>query len=308
MPRHQKAVWKELRGLWPPARFQTRTLSAASAPRPVKRHSSTDAAGPHLLQQRPSDVWGVFGTGQHKRDALRRRLAASWKYHPRGGQPDRHAIELAASKLLKKPEKAAEVLAKLNPEDRRAVALAWAMTELEEEFIKADTDHDGKLSYKEFKDWAIRTIQCGPKRDEVTPPTNRQLAYVSLGALVPFIGFGMVDNGLMVIYGDVIDGTLGVMFGFSMLASAALGNAISNIFGMILHGTIHKWADKLGIPDPHLTLAQRKLPRVHFWTTFGSTVGVFTGCLLGMGPLLFMDQTKKEEERAATKLPGAGTS
>jgi hypothetical protein len=217
-------------------------------------------------------------------------------------------IEAAAAKMLKKPDKALEVLSKLNPEDRRAVALSWAMTELEEEFIKADTDHDGQLSYTEFKDWAIRTIQSGPKRDEVTPPTNRQFAYVTLGALVPFVGFGMVDNGLMVIYGDVIDGTLGVMFGFSMLASAALGNAISNIFGMILHGTIHKWSDKLGIPDPHLTLAQRKLPRVLLWTTVGSTVGVFTGCMLGMAPLFFMNQTKKEEERAATKIAGEGPS
>lgn len=231
------------------------------------------------------------------------RLAASWKYHAAGSQKlEKHAIEKAAAKLMSKPDKAAEVLSKLAPEDRRAVALSWALTELEEEFVKADSDHDGKLTYAEFKAWALKTIESGPQRAEVTEPTRRQLLCVSLGALVPFVGFGMVDNGLMVIYGDVIDGTLGVWFGFSMLASAALGNAISNIFGMVLHGTIHKWSDKLGLPDPHLTLAQRKLPTVHFWTTFGSTVGVFGGCLLGMTPLLWMDQTKKEEERSQSKL------
>merc|ERR1712232_1078575 len=164
-----------------------------------------------------------------------------------------------------------------------------------------DKDRDGKLGYTEFKMWALKTIETGPQRDTAKPPTNRQLLFVSVGALVPFVGFGMVDNGLMVIFGDVIDGTLGCLLGASMLASAALGNAISNIFGMLLHGTITKGAGALGLPDAHLTLAQRKLPLVHFWSTAGSAIGVFAGCMLGMLPLLFMDQTKKEEERAHAK-------
>lgn len=231
------------------------------------------------------------------RYALRHRMVTAWKHNPK----DQMVMEKAAAKLLRRPEKAAEMMADLPEDQRRAIALSWAMTELEEEFTKADKDLDGKLSYKEFKQWANNIIESGPTRDQVTPPTNRQYIYVTVGACVPFIGFGAVDNGLMVIYGDVIDGTLGMWFGFSMLASAALGNAISNIFGMTLHGTITKMADKLGLPDPHLTLTQRKLPRVHFWSTFGATVGVFSGCLLGMTPLLFMDQTKKEEERAAGK-------
>jgi len=176
------------------------------------------------------------------------------------------------------------------------------LTELEEEFVKADQDKDGKLTYEEFKNWAHKAIQKGPERDVGERPTKRQLFCVGFGALVPFIGFGMVDNGLMVVFGDVLDGTLGCMFGASMLASAALGNAISNVFGMLLHGSITKGADKIGLPDPHLTLAQRKFPEVHYWSTAGSTIGVFTGCLLGMTPLLFMDQTKKEEERSHSKV------
>lgn len=182
------------------------------------------------------------------------------------------------------------------------MALAWALTELEEEFVKADRDKDGKLTYQEFKNWAVKAIQKGPEREVGERPTNRQLFCVTLGALVPFVGFGAVDNGLMVVFGDALDGTLGCMLGTSMLASAALGNAISNIFGMLLHGSITKGADRLGLPDPHLTLAQRKLPVVHYWSTAGSTIGVFTGCLLGMVPLLFMDQTKKEEERSHAKV------
>jgi len=232
---------------------------------------------------------------------LRQRLAVAWKRHHDQQAVTPLAVEKAAVKLLRKPEKAAEVLAKLPVEQRRSVALAWALTELEEEFVKADRDKDGKLTYAEFKSWAQEVINTGPRRVHVEEPTTRQLGAVAIVAFVPFVGFGAVDNGLMVIFGDALDSTMGMMFGCSMLASAALGNAISNIFGMLLHGSINKGADKLGLPDARLTLAQRKLAKVHYWSTFGSTVGVFTGCLLGMTPLLFMDQTKKEEERAHAK-------
>jgi len=229
---------------------------------------------------------------------LRQNVAAIAPDKP--GRPTQ-SLERAASKLMRRPDKAAEIMEKMPPEERRRVALAWAMTELEEEFVKADKDKDGKLTYAEFKAWAFKAIETGPKRDTHEEPARKQLVYVAAAAVVPFMGFGMVDNGLMVIFGDVIDGTFGTMFGCSMLACAALGNAVSNIFGMVFHGTIHRWSEKLGLPDPHLSLQQRKLPSVHNWSTLGSTVGVFTGCLLGMTPLLFMDQTAKEEQRAHAK-------
>jgi len=265
----------------------------------VARHRATLAQPAVLPNSVIADRWNY-------RYPLRQRLAAAWKGHhsdqsdPHAVTP--HAVERAAVKLLRNPEKAAEVLSKLPVEQRRSVALAWALSELEDEFVKADRDKDGKLTYSEFKAWAEEIIKTGPKRCQTQDPTQRQLMAVAAAAFVPFVGFGMVDNGLMVIFGDAIDGSLGMLFGCSMLASAAFGNAISNIFGMLLHGSIKKGADKLGLPDARLTLAQHKLPRVHYWSTAGSTVGVFTGCLLGMLPLLWMDQTKKEEERASSKL------
>jgi hypothetical protein len=231
---------------------------------------------------------------------LRQRLSAAWKGH-HSPPIDPHIAEKAAANLLRRPEKAAELLSNLPMEQRRVIALSWALTELEEEFAKADKDLDGKLSYAEFKEWATKVIESGRERDTESKPTRKQLFQVAIATSVPFVGFGCVDNGLMVIYGDVIDSTLGVYLGASMLASAALGNAISNIFGMLLHGTINKQAEKLGLPDPRLTLTQRKMPQVHTWTTLGSTIGVFTGCVLGMTPLFFMNQTAKEEQRAAAK-------
>ena len=42
------------------------------------------------------------------------------------------------------------------------------------------------------------------------------------------MGFGIVDNAMMVMSGEAIDHTLGLMLGLSTLAAAALGNSFSN--------------------------------------------------------------------------------
>ena len=49
---------------------------------------------------------------------------------------------------------------------------------------------------------------CGlnlPPTSRKKEPTKDQLNLVFLRQLPPFIGFGMVDNGLMIISGDIID-------------------------------------------------------------------------------------------------------
>lgn len=48
------------------------------------------------------------------------------------------------------------------------------------------------------------------------------------------IGFGFADNFIMILAGDVIDNKLGVLFGFSTLAAAGLGNLISDVAGISL--------------------------------------------------------------------------
>ena len=67
---------------------------------------------------------------------------------------------------------------------------------------------------------------------------QEQLRSLAIQNIVPFIGFGFVDNSIMVLSGDFIDGTIGVALGITTLAAAALGNAFSNSLGMFLHGTI----------------------------------------------------------------------
>ena len=44
-------------------------------------------------------------------------------------------------------------------------------------------------------------------------------------SMIPFIGFGFLDNALMIIAGDYIDTTIGVTLGISTMAAAGFGMA-----------------------------------------------------------------------------------
>mmetsp|Transcript_28606 Transcript_28606/g.77068 ORF Transcript_28606/g.77068 Transcript_28606/m.77068 type:complete len:278 (+) Transcript_28606:155-988(+) len=193
------------------------------------------------------------------------------------------------------PGLAEEVLKGLPEEARKRVGMSWAVTALEDEFAKADANRDGTLTYEEFSRWGRELVRDGPSAssEEATPT---QLFHHVLRCSVPCIAFGMVDNGLMVISGEAIDSTLGVLLGISTMAAAALGNAMSNAIGMGAHGGIERIVARLGIPDPHLTLAQMRSPRAMAVKTIGSIFGVTVGCLMGMFPLLFMNKQPRERE------------
>ncbi|KAJ1626421.1 hypothetical protein T492DRAFT_1032784 [Pavlovales sp. CCMP2436] len=182
--------------------------------------------------------------------------------------------------LLKRhPSLADEALA-LVPADARRLALARAMKELRVEFERANKNKDGLVSWKEFSNWAEQLLE--ESKSDVPTPSTTQLAYLCLRSAVPFVGFGMVDNGLMVLTGEAIDTQLGVLLGITTMAAAALGNATSNVVGMGAHGTIERFVGQLGIPDPHLSQKQLALSRVHLMKVLSSVMGVFAGYLLGM--------------------------
>lgn len=203
--------------------------------------------------------------------------------------------EQLAAALASDPDLAEKVLATLPEGARKRIGLAWAMTALEDEFSKADVNKDGTLSYEEFSRWGREVVQSGPSPD-TTPPSNTQLWHHFLRCTVPFTAFGMVDNGLMVITVEAIDSTLGALLGISTLAAAALGNAASNGIGMGAHGAIERMVARLGIPDPHLTLAQMRSPTTMMVKTSGGIFGVCVGCLIGMFPLLFMNKQREGAE------------
>lgn len=156
----------------------------------------------------------------------------------------------------------------------------------EEAFMEADSNRDGHLSKEEFSKFFK-----AKKVDEKAPPglpTHRQLVLVALASGIPFIGFGFCDNSIMILSGDQIEKSLGVAFGISAMAAAGLGNAISDVAGIGLADHVESLFGRLGIPQAKLKKEQVMMGTTRFARTFGASVGVTIGCLLGMFPLLFI--------------------
>jgi len=126
-----------------------------------------------------------------------------------------------------------------------------------------------------------------PKNQEVLEPTRQQLWYHSIRNGVPFIGFGFLDNAIMIIAGEYIDTTLGVSLGITTMAAAGIGNWVSDLAGLGVGGFIEAFATKLRIPDPKLSWEQQELTQSRMAKTSGTMVGITIGCFLGLTPLLF---------------------
>ncbi|XP_064486858.1 transmembrane protein 65-like [Ornithodoros turicata] len=124
--------------------------------------------------------------------------------------------------------------------------------------------------------------------DKPVTPTPEQLQMVAIHNALPFVGFGFLDNLIMIVAGDYIDTTLGLTLGISTMAAAGLGNAISDAAGIGSAWYVEKLATRVGVQAPKLTPAQMEMSATRWSSNIGRAVGVFVGCLLGMFPLLFL--------------------
>ena len=136
----------------------------------------------------------------------------------------------------------------------------------------------------------------------VEEPTHRQLLIVALRSAIPTVGFGFMDNIVMIQAGDLIDNSIGVTFGLSTLTAAGFGQCISDVAGFTSGGIVDAAVSKLNMPTHGLSQAQLGLRSARIYHTAGGCVGVVVGCLLGMCSLFFMDTDKKERERKAKEL------
>jgi hypothetical protein len=119
---------------------------------------------------------------------------------------------------------------------------------------------------------------------------------------LPFVGFGVLDNMIMILAGEYIDTTLGIYLGISTMAAAALGNTISDVAGVGLSHYVEFLVQKFGIKTPALTSEQLHTARVRYTANFGRAFGLVVGCLIGMFPLLFFtDQEEKDKKRVKEK-------
>jgi hypothetical protein len=232
------------------------------------------------------------------------------------------------------PELAIRVVSNLSPAARRQLVVAGSAFEwfggqraAQSEVTAADYDHDKVISTKDFDKWFEKALQRrressnnnstsadGSSSSTATATTDSSsssasssndnakkiglaaLVFIGLEAGLPFVGFGFLDNAAMILAGDVIDRTVGMWLGLSVLASAAMGNVVSGMIGMQVHGSIERLVHFFKLPVPHLDDQQRKSRRVFFAGHIGGTIGIATGLTLGMMPLLFLNDKEQAAE------------
>ncbi|XP_065485305.1 transmembrane protein 65 isoform X1 [Caloenas nicobarica] len=133
---------------------------------------------------------------------------------------------------------------------------------------------------------------------EVAPPSPGQLRHVFFHNALPFVGFGFLDNAIMIAAGTQIELSIGVVLGISTMAAAALGNLVSDLAGLGLAGYVEALASRLGLSIPDLTPKQADMWQTRLSAHLGKAIGVTIGCILGMFPLLFIgDEEEKLEEK-----------
>lgn len=63
----------------------------------------------------------------------------------------------------------------------------------------------------------------------------------------------------MIIFGDYIEASIGVYFCLSTMAAAALGNTVSDVFGLWLASYVEQFCTFIGIEAPELTPTQQNM-------------------------------------------------
>lgn len=146
------------------------------------------------------------------------------------------------------------------------------------------------------EDWLMRKYA-----ETVPKPSTKQLASVVLHNAIPFVGFGFLDNAIMIIAGDYIELMLGSIITISTMAAAALGNTFSDIMGIGSAWYIESLAAKVGLKPPALSPIQLDMKSSRWAANMGRVIGVTVGCILGMVPLLFIGNDKDNDKQDKKK-------
>ncbi|XP_075070142.1 transmembrane protein 65 isoform X2 [Mixophyes fleayi] len=146
----------------------------------------------------------------------------------------------------------------------------------------------------------FESIAIAQEKLEAAPPSSRQLKHVFVHNALPFIGFGFLDNAIMIAAGTQIEFHIGAILGISTMAAAALGNLVSDLAGLGLAGYVEAISSRLGLPIPDLSPKQADMWQTRVSAHTGKAIGIAVGCLLGMFPLLFFsweDEEKSEKKK-----------
>jgi Ca2+-binding EF-hand superfamily protein len=208
--------------------------------------------------------------------------------------------------------------------------------DLQQELKAVDLNKDGKICKEELDQWLSSRyrleanlpnlfpdvdVAVAGGRDALVPPTSLQLRRLAVQSGLPFVGFGFLDNFIMLVAGSELEAHLGTLFGalpcyesfarsvrcgagatlgLSALACAALGNTISDVAGIKAGGVVETIAEKCGLPDSGLSVEQLGLRNAKLVRIWSSVFGITIGCLLGMIPLLWIDEEATENAPVRT--------
>ena len=95
----------------------------------------------------------------------------------------------------------------------------------------------------------------------------------------------------MIHAGHYVDSTLGVTFGLSTLAAAAIGQIASGIGGVIFGDALDNILSR-AMGSRHMTKAQKAMRSSRLVGVAGGCIGVTIGCCLGLVNLLFVDEAR----------------
>ncbi|RNF25773.1 uncharacterized protein Tco025E_01965 [Trypanosoma conorhini] len=214
------------------------------------------------------------------------------------------------------PKLLIDLVGRLDAQSRRRLVVAGGAMEwfgkesAASEVERADADKDLRISPKDFDHWIESALRRRLRGSSPQQPDNPAaageemqvpfltLVWIAFGAGLPFVGFGFLDNAIMILAGDAIDSTLGLYLNCSVMACAAMGNIFSGVLGMQVHGVIDKAVQKLNFNTPVLTEGQMKGQRVFLAGHIGGTLGIMTGLFLGMFPLLLLDSGEGKADHA----------
>lgn len=274
-------------------------LSRLRVPRPAGIDASGSLALPIAAVPRGATISASAISAASKQQSKRFRQTTSSSQR----RKTRSAISATAKQLRGATiEQRQRLLRRVNP--------AALSQQLDQVFREADKDKDGMLTSHEFRTlltsrFSLKVVPTNPDNHTTSRPTNHQLKLVMIGSAIPFVGFGFVDNMLMLAAGDMIEIYFHETYVMSMLCAAALGNTVSDVVGLSLGGIIESFARRAGIPDPQLSKAQANMAVTHWANFVASAGGITVGCLLGMFPLLFMNHDDEDDEDDKPKLKTA---
>ncbi|RMC14909.1 hypothetical protein DUI87_07086 [Hirundo rustica rustica] len=118
------------------------------------------------------------------------------------------------------------------------------------------------------------------------------IAQVFFHNALPFVGFGFLDNAIMIAAAE--SSTQGWKWFFLSLAAAFPNKETTSG----LAGYVEALASRLGLSIPDLTPKQADMWQTRLSAHLGKAIGVTIGCILGMFPLLFFGE---EEEKLEEK-------